>query len=59
MSEFYDDKWTLEDWKIEIDERVGIKMDSGIEESEAMRQTKAELKGRYEQWKEDVGAKRR
>lgn len=47
----YRESWTEEDWLVEFDERVGIKMDSGIEEKEAEIQARAGLKPLYQRWK--------
>lgn len=47
----YRDTWTEEDWRAEFDERVGIKMDSHIEEKAAEEQARAELAPLYRKWK--------
>jgi len=49
----YRSTWTDDDWKCEFDERVGIKIDSGIDEKEAEKQARDELTPLYKKWKED------
>jgi hypothetical protein len=43
--------WTEDDWRVEFDERVGIKMDSHIEEKVAEDQARKELAPLYRRWK--------